>query len=296
MFCVTGRPQHLPNLYVEQQPSKKVADTVEHMTSPERTPKRSITTRTALVTVGGVIGVLAAGAVAVAANFSILAAADSDELGNLSATDLTIAADTSGETFGEGTAETASVTSSTSPASASGDVNTTRAYQVGDSGVVTVETAGGMLRVVGVDMVDGWSSTVEQISPTALNVMFSDTIRTFTFSAALGGSEDITVSVTDTSGVAGGGDSGAAGQDSSLETVNVTTPPAPTPPPAPSAPTAAQPANTPPVSTTTDANDTGGYVESEHDDERENEADDERGDDERDNNDEHEYDGRDDDD
>lgn len=104
--------------------------------------------RTAVVTAASVAGVLLAGAAALGANLGILGSSD---LGNLSAVDVSTSPPDVVTVYVDDPA-----TSTTLPGSE------VLAYDVPGAGIVTLERTGDTLRVAGVELVNGWSSTVQR--------------------------------------------------------------------------------------------------------------------------------------
>ncbi len=105
--------------------------------------------RTAVVTAASVAGALLAGAAALGANLGVLGSSD---LGNLSAVDPSSPSPDVVTVYVDDPA----TSTTTSPASE------VLAYDVPGAGIVTLERTGDTLRVAGVELVNGWSSTVQR--------------------------------------------------------------------------------------------------------------------------------------
>ncbi len=160
--------------------------------------------RTGYVTVGALIGVLAAGSVAVAANIGILTAADQSPLGDLPAT--VVAAgpattveptvvDVYVETPTSPTANTTVETSTTTIAPTATVDDGVQEFVVADAGTIEVGAVGDGLQVVAVDAADGWTWTTEQTSPTSLDVRLVLGDVTYVFHAELAPDGSIVASV-----------------------------------------------------------------------------------------------------
>ncbi|MEP4653172.1 MAG: hypothetical protein ABJ314_23575, partial [Ilumatobacter sp.] len=133
--------------------------------------------RTGYVTAGALVGVLAAGSVAVAANIGILTAADQSPLGELPAVvaagPATTAEATVVDVYVE-TPTTSTPTTTSAPATTNAPATTVddgvQQFVVADAGTIDIGSLGDALRVVEVDATDGWTWTLEQTSPSALDV------------------------------------------------------------------------------------------------------------------------------
>ena len=146
------------------------------------------TTRTTLITVAAVAGVVIAGGAAVAANIGILDAADDDELGTLSA-----AVDLSG-----GTEVIDIYPTSTTSTSIDDGAGATQAFTVDRAGLVTVARHGGVLRVAEVVANPGWTWSVDTDDAATVAVRFTDGTRNLVFTATLGADGSIAGDVSET--------------------------------------------------------------------------------------------------
>lgn len=146
------------------------------------------TTRTTLITVAAVAGVVLAGGAAVAANIGILDAADDDELGTLSA-----AVDLSG-----GTEVIDVYPGSTTSTSTDDGAGATQAFTVDRAGLVTVARHTGALRVAEVVANPGWTWSVDADDAATVAVRFTDGTRTLVFTATLGADGSIAGDVSET--------------------------------------------------------------------------------------------------
>ncbi len=147
-----------------------------------------ITTRTTLITVAAVAGVVIAGGAAVAANIGILDAADDDELGTLSA-----AIDPSG-----GTEVIDVYPRSTTSTSIEDGAGATQAFTVDRAGLVTVARHTGALRVAEVVANPGWTWSVDADDAATVAVRFTDGTRTLVFPAPLGPEGGVAGAVSET--------------------------------------------------------------------------------------------------
>jgi hypothetical protein len=143
---------------------------------PRQRSTRSLTSRTSLLTAAAIAGVLLAGTAAVAANIGILNAADSSEMGDLTATDELLP--------GVGAdVDTTSVTA--------------QQYDIAGTGTVWVMTTRSGLALDHVVAEPGWSSVLTQGDLRSLQVDFTNGDRTIVFTAALGGDGTVVVDVTE---------------------------------------------------------------------------------------------------
>ena len=161
--------------------------------------------RTTITTIGSIVGVIAAGSAAVSANLGILTAADSTELGELSATssvpDTGPDASTTTTTTGPAGFEIVDVylddvlpvSGTPVPAPGAGALpqgsstaasSTYEAFAVDVAGEVTLENYGDRIEIERVTPAAGWSYTVSIVSSTELSVTF-DGAATFVFNATL---------------------------------------------------------------------------------------------------------------
>lgn len=146
-----------------------------------------LTTRTTVITVAAIAGVVIAGGAAVAANIGILDAADDDELGTLSA-----AVDLSGGT------EIIDVYPQSTTSTSLDDGTGTQAFTVDRAGLVTVARNAGALRVAEVVANPGWTWTVDADDAATVAVRFTDGARTLVFTATLGADGTVAADVSET--------------------------------------------------------------------------------------------------
>lgn len=163
--------------------------------SPDRTPKRSLVSRTSVVTMLAIGGVALAGTAAIAANIGILNSTSDDELGTLTPVQL----------------ETSSTTSSTIPAQVIDvfvdDVTTSTVpgaperegaqYRVDDAGLVTATVDGGAVRIADVAPAPGWTWTMAQERPDTATLVFTGGGRTLVFTATVGRDGTLRTDVTE---------------------------------------------------------------------------------------------------
>jgi hypothetical protein len=166
--------------------------------SGPRTPRRTLTSRTTLVTAAAIAGVLIAGTAAVAANIGILNAADDSALGELAATDELLPQPVSGQATVEAvetTAPPSTAPETTLPA------GTARQYDIEGAGSVWVMTTTSGLALDHVVAVPGWSPLLSQGDLRSLRVDFTNGERTIVFTASLGADGTVVVDVTEPSTV-----------------------------------------------------------------------------------------------
>jgi hypothetical protein len=164
----------------------------------QKRPDRSIFSRTSLITTAAIVGVLAAGSVAIAANIGILSAADSSPIGDLAATDDLIQTTTSAAPT-----ETVVATTTQPPVAPHTPAATPAEYTVDEAGSVVVIASDGRLALLGASPNDGWSGAARQDQPTSLTVTFTDGSRTIVFTAALAPDGSIVADVSEPIVVAG---------------------------------------------------------------------------------------------
>jgi hypothetical protein len=162
---------------------------------PRQRSTRSLTSRTSLLTAAAIAGVLLAGTAAVAANIGILNAADSSEMGDLTATDELLPGVGADVDTTSVTAETAPSTSTTLPASPS--AGAPQQYDIAGTGTVWVMTTRSGLALDHVVAEPGWSSVLTQGDLRSLQVDFTNGDRTIVFTAALGVDGALVVDVTE---------------------------------------------------------------------------------------------------
>ncbi len=153
-------------------------------------PKRSLTSRTSLLTAAAVAGVLLAGTAAVAANIGILNAADSSAIGDLAATDDLLPASVTPTTV---TVETAPSTSLADTVGATA----AQQYDIAGTGTVWVMTTTSGVALDHVVAEPGWTSTLTQADLRSLRVDFVDGDRTVVFTASIGDDGLVVVDVTE---------------------------------------------------------------------------------------------------
>jgi hypothetical protein len=167
--------------------------------SGPRTPRRTLNSRTSLITAAAVAGVLVAGTAAVAANIGILNAADDSALGDLAATDeLLPAAPVPAPTTVAAvatTAPTSTVPATTPPAGVA------QQYDIDGAGSVWIMTTTSGLALDHVVAVPGWTALLSQGDLRSLRVDFTDGDRTVVFTASLGDDGVVLVDVTEPSTV-----------------------------------------------------------------------------------------------
>jgi hypothetical protein len=153
--------------------------------------------RTAVTTIASIVGVIVAGTAAVSANLGILTAADTTELGQLSAVSTTLDTGTTTSTtvlepeiidvylddLSTGTALAATPGAVLDAASAD-DASTFEAFVVDVAGEVTIANYGDRIEVEAVAPAAGWSYSTSVVSATELSVTFEGT-GTFVFNAVL---------------------------------------------------------------------------------------------------------------
>ena len=144
--------------------------------------KRLSERRTALITAGGIVAVIVAGAFAVGANIGILDASSDHQIGELAA---------AGDLVPTTQGALAPVT--TGPATSA--TTAPQTYLVDVAGTVTVDSTGGTVVASAVDANPGWTSTPGPSDATHIEVTFSDGVRSLVFTAtrATDGSIDVNV-------------------------------------------------------------------------------------------------------
>jgi hypothetical protein len=150
--------------------------------------------RTSFITAAAITGVVLAGTTAVAANIGILNAADSDNVGDLSAVAVTTPVDATTAAVApqivdiyldESTSTTTSdlTVEGSTPATTSSTAS--QDFAVVDAGIVTVEQDGDAVRLIGIDANDGWTWISDESSP-ELTVTFTDAESEYVFYASVG--------------------------------------------------------------------------------------------------------------
>jgi hypothetical protein len=168
--------------------------TVAHMTSTPpaapsgtRAPRRTLKSRTTLVTAAAIAGV--------AANIGILNAADDSELGELAATDELLPPAVTLDPTTVATVEAA--TPSSTLLEATLPAGEARQYDIEGAGSVWVMTTTSGLALDHVVAVPGWSPLLSQDDLRSLRVDFTNGDRTIVFTASLGDDGTVVVDVTE---------------------------------------------------------------------------------------------------
>ena len=150
-----------------------------------RMTKRLSERRTALITAGGIVAVIVAGAFAVGANIGILDASSDHQIGELAA-----AGDLVPTTEGSLAPVTTGPATSTTTAP--------QTYLVDVAGTITVDLTGGAVVARAVGANPGWTWTPGPSDATHIEVTFSDGVRSLVFTATRAANGSIDVSVDDT--------------------------------------------------------------------------------------------------
>lgn len=162
---------------------------------PRHRPRRSLTSRTSLLTAVAIAGVLVAGTAAVAANIGILNAADNSTIGELTATDgllPDLAADAGIPTSAAGEAPLPPSTTVTARAD-----DSVQQYDIAGTGAVWVMTTSSGLTLDHVVAAPGWTAALSQGDLRSLQVEFTNVERTVVFTASLGDDGTVVVDVTE---------------------------------------------------------------------------------------------------
>lgn len=165
---------------------------------------KSTTSRTTLITVAAIVGVLTAGTAAIAANIGILNSTGDSAIGALSATD-DLVETTPPEANVQAMVEapsTSATTTTTEPAP-----TTTAApgssYVVDEAGTVSVIATAEGVALLSTVPNPGWTAVPAQSDPLSLTVTFDNGTRTVVFTAQLGSGGEIVADVTEPVVVAG---------------------------------------------------------------------------------------------
>jgi len=161
---------------------------------PRHRLRRTLTSRTSLLTAAAIAGVLVAGTAAVAANIGILNAADSNTIGELTATDgllPDVGADADTPTSAAGEPPLAPSTL-TAPAD-----DSVQQYDISGAGAVWVMPTSSGLALDHVVAAPGWSAALSQSDLRSLHVEFTDGDRTVVFTASLDDDGTVVVDVTE---------------------------------------------------------------------------------------------------
>jgi hypothetical protein len=152
--------------------------------------------RTKLITIASIVTVGASAAFAVGANIGILNAADSTNVGELTAVDdLTTPNTQVVDVYLDGTTATATaVTGAVTPGAAAG---VPQAFAVDAAGTVTLVASDAGVRLDSVTPAAGWTWTLAQTQPSELMVTFTNGVRTLEFVGTIGADANITGSVTE---------------------------------------------------------------------------------------------------
>ena len=162
-------------------------------------PRRTLTSRTTLVTAAAIAGVLIAGTAAVAANIGILNAADDSTLGELAATDELLPSEPASLPTTVATVAT-TAPSSTAPETTL-PTGVAQQYDIEGAGSVWLMTTTSGLALDHVEAVPGWSPLLSQGDLRSLRVDFTNGDRTIVFTASLGADGIVVVDVTEPSTV-----------------------------------------------------------------------------------------------
>jgi hypothetical protein len=144
--------------------------------------------RTGLITAASVVGVLAAGSVAIGANLGILNASGSDAVGSLSV------ATTQPSAQVEQVVDDAQATSTSSTQTTQAQPNQSD-YQVEDAGTVSVSWDQTGIIDATTQPAAGWSSTIDALAPDGVAISFTDGSTTYTFTAQPDEQGQLTVDV-----------------------------------------------------------------------------------------------------
>jgi hypothetical protein len=144
--------------------------------------------RTGLITAASVVGVLAAGSVAIGANLGILNASGADAVGSLSVA--TTQPNAQVEQVVDDTQTTSTSTTQTT------QVQPNQAeYQVEDAGTVSVTWDQTGITDAATQPAQGWSSTIDALAPEGVVISFTDGTTTYTFTAEPDDQGQLTVDV-----------------------------------------------------------------------------------------------------
>ena len=169
---------------------------------PDRkpTPKRSLVSRTSVVTMLAIGGVALAGTAAIAANIGILNSTSDDQLGTLTAGQLESVSTPAPQVidvFVDDVIPPTSTTPAAPSATSSLPANRGQDYRIDDAGVVTAEADGALLRITNVAPSTGWTWTMSQERPDTATLVFTGAGRTLVFTASLGSDGTIRADVTE---------------------------------------------------------------------------------------------------
>jgi len=159
---------------------------------------KSPTSRTTLITIAAVVGVLTAGTAAIAANIGILNATTSGPIGALSATD-DLVQTTPPEANIQAMVEvpiTTETTTTTEPEPESTEAPGS-SYVVDEAGAVTVMATPDGVVLLNMVANPGWTVVPAQTDPMTLTVTFDNGSRTVVFTASLGADGEIVADVTE---------------------------------------------------------------------------------------------------
>ncbi len=147
------------------------------------------------MTTVAIVGVVLAGAAAVAANVGILSAADDSDLGELSA--VTVAPQVV-DVYVTDPAATSSTTATTVPTG----TETVQDFVVDVAGTATIVSTPSSIGIAGLAPAPGWTATPTASTASAVTAEFTDGIRVLSFRAELAPNGDVQASVTDVTPVA----------------------------------------------------------------------------------------------
>jgi hypothetical protein len=156
---------------------------------------KSPTSRTTLITIAAVVGVLTAGTAAIAANIGILNATTGGPIGALSATDELVQT-TPPEANIQAMVEVPATTATTEPAPTTTEAPGS-SYVVDEAGSVTVMATPDGVVLLNMVANPGWTVVPAQTDPMALTVTFDNGSRTVVFTASLGADGEIVADVTE---------------------------------------------------------------------------------------------------
>jgi hypothetical protein len=155
--------------------------------------KKRFIGRTSLITAAAIVGVVAAGAIAVGANIGILNAADNSEIGSLSAAGDLVPANT--QVVDVYLDEPTTTKLATLTTTAVQQAAVAQEFAVDAAGTVGVVPTASGARLGDVIANPGWTWSLAQSHPSTLTVTFTDGVRTLEFTASLSPDGTITASV-----------------------------------------------------------------------------------------------------
>ena len=170
--------------------------------NPPSPSKRSLVSRTSVITMLAIGGVALAGSAAIAANIGILNSTDDGEIGALSAADFeptttTTVEDQIIDVYLDEPASSAPSSSAPTTTAQIADDRLEQLFTVDDAGSVTLAAAEGLLQVTDIAPTTGWVSTASQDAVDALTISFTDGQRTVVLTASLAADGTILADVTE---------------------------------------------------------------------------------------------------